>query len=152
MDPFYLYFLPVGYILVSYLLNNADWVNVVEEDLTGTLPAVNVDLIINNAAAVRISGFRHVTNLLALKPSQRFSCKIFNLLRSSISELWQSTTNFITPNGRLIPVQFSAEADQNPSVIEAVLILIQATVNDHQIADCLADMSLTWLWCILRTS
>jgi hypothetical protein len=99
MDPFYLYFLPVGYILVSYLLNNADRVNVVEEDLTGTLPAVNVDLIINNAAAVRISGFRHVTNLLALKPSQRFSCKIFNLLRSSISELWQSTTNFITPNG-----------------------------------------------------
>jgi len=151
VDPFNLDFLPAGDILVPYLLNNSDWINVVEKHLTSSLAPVNVNLIIHDAAAVRIPGLRDVTNLLALIPSKRLNCKVFDHLGSSVSEFWQ-TCNFTAPNGRLIPVHFSAEADQYPGVIEAFFILIQASMNDHQIADYLADMSFTWLWCILRTS
>ena len=151
VDSFNLDFLPASDILVPYLLNNADWINVVEKHLTSSLAPVNVNLIIHDAAAVRIPGLRDVTNLLALIPSKRLNCKVFDHLGSSVSEFWK-TCNFTAPNGRLIPVHFSAEADQYPGVIEAFFILIQASMNDHQIADYLADMSFTWLRCILGTS
>ena len=79
-DPFNLDFLPVSYILVPNLFDDADGVDVIEENLTSTLSSVNVNLIIYDTAAMRISGFRHVSNLLALIPSKGFRCKVFNLL------------------------------------------------------------------------
>jgi hypothetical protein len=79
-NPFNLYFLPVGYILVPNLLDDANGVNVVEENLAGPLTAVDEDFIIYDAAAVGVSGFGHVANLLALVPSQGLSCKVLNLL------------------------------------------------------------------------
>jgi hypothetical protein len=134
------------------LLDDANGVNVVEENLAGPLTAVDEDFIIYDAAAVGVSGFGHVANLLALVPSQGLSCKVLNLLWSSISEFGQPATDFITPDRRLIPVKFGAKADQHPGIIEAVLILIETSVNNHQIAYCLANMGLTGLRCILRTS
>ena len=155
-----LYFLPDCCVrIASKRLNDPSAVQVIEKYLALALSPIYVDLVIDDAATVRVTCLRNLAYLLTLDPAEVliWGLAIFRVYKGIGSAIPQVelrnchklaliTRTGINAHFSLNLVYFAAEAYKYPQVVKRFFSLVQPSVNYQHFTDNLANVSFTGWW------